>query len=324
MTELENHFQQFRNNVCGINQKFTSPFGNKKIIYADWIASGRLYDPIEDKIKKIFGPFVGNTHSESSITGSLMTSAYHEAQHIIKKHVNADKNDVIISAGFGMTAVINKMQRILGLKVPEQFKDCVSFKENEKPIVFITHMEHHSNQTSWLETLADVEIIEPKENGLIDVEHLREQLIKHKDRKVKIGSFSAASNVTGIQTCYYDLAKVMHENGGLCFIDFAASAPYVNIDMHPEDPLEKLDAIFFSPHKFLGGPGTSGVVIFDKSLYKIEVPDHPGGGTVDWTNPWGEHSYVNDIEAREDGGTPGFLQTIRTALCINLKEKMNY
>ncbi|MCP5061413.1 MAG: aminotransferase class V-fold PLP-dependent enzyme [Ignavibacteriae bacterium] len=323
MTELEKHFQQFRNNVCGINQKFTSPFGNKKIIYADWIASGRLYNPIEDKIKKIFGPFVGNTHSESSITGSLMTSAYHEAQHIIKKHVNADKNDVIISAGFGMTAVVNKLQRILGLKVPEQFKDCVSFKENEKPIVFITHMEHHSNQTSWLETLADVEIIEPKENGLIDVEHLREQLIKHKDRKVKIGSFSAASNVTGIQTCYYDLAKVMHENGGLCFIDFAASAPYVDIDMHPDDPLQKLDAIFFSPHKFLGGPGTSGVVIFDKSLYKIEVPDHPGGGTVDWTNPWGEHSYVNDIEAREDGGTPGFLQTIRTALCINLKEKMN-
>ncbi len=323
MTKLENYFQSYRKNITGINQEFTTPFGSKKIIYADWIASGRLYNPIEQKIQNTFGPFVGNTHSESSVTGSMMTSSYHKAQHIIKQHVNADKNDVIISAGFGMTAVVNKLQRILGLKVNEKFRKFIAFEENEKPIVFITHMEHHSNQTSWLETLADVEIIEPNMDGLIDANHLEEQLIKYKNRKIKIGSFTAASNVTGIQTCYHSLAKVMHQHNGLCFIDFAASAPYVQIDMHPKDPLEKLDAIFFSPHKFLGGPGTSGVLIFDKKIYNRKVPDHPGGGTVDWTNPWGEHKYVSDIEAREDGGTPGFLQTIRTALCIKLKEEMN-
>jgi len=323
MTKLEKYFQRFRENICGINQEFTTPFGNKKIVYADWIASGRLYNPIEKKIRNTFGPFVGNTHSESSITGSLMTTSYHEAQHIIKNHVNANENDIIISAGFGMTAVVNKMQRILGLKVHEKFKDCITFEDTEKPIIFITHMEHHSNQTSWLETLADVKIIEPNDDGLIDINHLEEQLKKYKNRKVKIGSFTAASNVTGIQTCYHNLAKVMHQHNGLCFIDFAASAPYIEINMHPKDPLKKLDAIFFSPHKFLGGPGTAGVLIFDKNLYNKKVPDHPGGGTVDWTNPWGEHSYVNDIEAREDGGTPGFLQTIRTALCIKLKDEMS-
>ncbi len=322
MTNLESYFNKFRTDVIGIDKKFNSPFGEKQLIYADWIASGRLYHPIEEKIIHTFGPFVGNTHSESSITGVLMTSAYHAAQKIIKEHVNAGPNDIIISAGFGMTAVVNKLQRILGLRVPEKFRDCIEIKEEDKPIVFITHMEHHSNQTSWLETICDVKIIEPNEEGLIDLDNLRSRLEEYKNRKLKIGSFSAASNVTGIRSNYHALAKIMHENGGLCFIDFAASAPYVEIDMHPEDSLEKLDAIYFSPHKFLGGPGTSGVLIMDKELDTSKVPDHPGGGTVDWTNPWGEHKYINDVEAREDGGTPGFLQTIKTALCINLKEKM--
>ena len=128
--------------------------------------------------------------------------------------------------------------------------------------------------------------------------------------------------VTGVFTPYHQLARIMHENGGLCFIDFAASAPYVDINMHPPEAIEKLDAIFFSPHKFLGGPGSSGIMIFDKSLYKTSVPDQPGGGTVDWTNPWGEYKYVDSIESREDGGTPGFLQVIRAALAIELKEMM--
>ncbi len=322
MTELEKYFTQFRKSIIGINQEFNSPYGTKKIIYADWIASGRLYQNIEDKILNQFAPFVGNTHSESSITGTLMTLSYHRAQLLIKKHVNADKNDVLISSGFGMTTVVNKLQRILGLKIPEQYRDCVKISEEDKPIVFITHMEHHSNQTSWLETIADVKIIEPNENGLVDYDNLISLLDNYKNRKIKIGSFTSASNVTGIRTDYHKLAKIMHEHGGLCFVDFAASAPYDNINMHPEDPSEKLDAIYFSPHKFLGGPGTAGVIIFDKALYKSKVPDHPGGGTVDWTNPWGEHKYINDIEAREDGGTPGFLQTIKTALCINLKNNI--
>ncbi len=322
MSNLETYFKKFRDNVIGINHSFTSPYGEKKLVYADWVASGRLYNKIEEKISETFGPFVGNTHSESSITGNLMTSSYHKAQKIIKNHVNAGPNDIIISAGFGMTAVVNKLQRILGLKIPEQYRNCIDVSGNKRPIVFITHMEHHSNQTSWLETLAEVKIIEPNKNGLVDIDNLKELLEEFKDRELKIGSFSAASNVTGIRTNYHAMAKLMHEYGGLCFVDFAASAPYVEINMHPKDPLEKLDAIYFSPHKFLGGPGTAGVLIMDKDLNKCDVPDHPGGGTVDWTNPWGQHKYVNDVEAREDGGTPGFLQTIRTALSVKLKDEM--
>ena len=322
MANLENYFEQFRKNIIGIEQGFESPNGKKNIVYADWIASGRLYKPIENILTDRFGPWVGNTHTETSITGTTMTKAYHEAHNIIKNHVNANENDVIITAGFGMTTVINKFQRILGLKVCEQLRKYVNLPADERPVVFITHMEHHSNQTSWLETIADVVVIEPDESGLVGYEHLENELEKYKNRPLKIGSFTACSNVTGIQTDYHRLAKIMHRHGGYAFIDFAASAPYVDMNMHPDDPKEQLDAIFFSPHKFLGGPGTSGVLIFDKKLYNRRIPDHPGGGTVDWTNPWGEHKYVQDIELREDGGTPGFLQAIKTALAIKLKEEI--
>ena len=319
---LEKYFAPFREKIIGIDQTFHSPFGEQKLLYADWIASGRLYKPIEDKIADQFGPFVGNTHSEASETGTAMTSAYHQAKEIIKKHVNATKDDVIICGGSGMTGVINKFQRILGLRISEQLKDFFILPEELKPVVFITHMEHHSNQTSWLETLADVVILPPNEDGLVDLENLEDLLEIHKNRKLIIGSFTAASNVTGIQTPYHKLAKLMHAYGGFCFVDFACAAPYVSIDMHPEDEAEKLDAIFFSPHKFLGGPGTAGVLVFNSELYKNKIPDDPGGGTVDWTNPWGQHKFVSSIELREDGGTPPFLQTIRAALAIKLKEQM--
>jgi len=322
MNNLEKYFEPFRNNIVGYNQCFQSPFGEKRIVYADWIASGRLYFPIEEKMLHQFGPFVGNTHSESSITAVTMTHAYHTAHELLKKHVNAGPDDVIITAGSGMTTVVNKFQRILGLAVPEQVNGFINLAGDDKPVVFVTHMEHHSNQTSWLLTLADVIVIKPDEHGLVDLNDLANQLKKHHKRKIKIGSFSACSNVTGIETPYHQMAKIMHENGGVCFIDFAASAPYVDINMHPEDPLEKLDAVFFSPHKFLGGPGTPGVIIFDSKLYKRKAPDQPGGGTVDWTNPWGKYRFFNDIETREDGGTPGFLQTIKAGLCVQLKNEM--
>ena len=322
MNNLEKYFERFRENIVGIDQEFESPYGMQKIIYGDWIASGRLYKPIENKITDIIGPFVGNTHTETSETGLRMTQAYHKSHELIKKHVNAGSNDVIITAGFGLTSVINKFQRILGLKYCGKLshKDCLS--DRERPVVFITHMEHHSNQTSWYETNADVVMIEPGEGLKVEPENLRKVLEEYKDRQFKIGSFSACSNVTGVRTPYKQLARIMHEFGGVCFIDFAASAPYDEIDMHPEDPMEKLDAVMFSPHKFLGGPGSSGVLVFDASMYKSEVPDQPGGGTVDWTNRWGKYKYVDDIEAREDGGTPGFLQSIKTALCFELKDQM--
>jgi selenocysteine lyase/cysteine desulfurase len=321
-SELETYFQQFRKNIVGVDQTFESPYGKKKIIYTDWTASGRLYRPIEEKLINDFGPFVANTHTETSITGSAMTIAYHKARTIIKNHVNASKEDVLITSGTGMTGVINKFQRILGLRILENIKKYTAIPEALKPIVFITHMEHHSNQTSWLETIADVEIIPCQESGLVCFDSFEKLLIQYKDRPIKIASVTACSNVTGIRTDYHKIAKMIHHYGGLCFVDFACSAPYVEINMHPNDEEAYLDAIFFSPHKFLGGPGSSGVLIFNKKLYKNMVPDNPGGGTVNYTNPWGNHDYIDDIETREDGGTPGFLQTIKIALAIQLKEKM--
>jgi selenocysteine lyase/cysteine desulfurase len=322
MNSLEKYFSSFRNNIVGIDKTFLSPYGEKKIVYADWIASGRLYEPIEKKMLETFGPLIGNTHSESSVTGVTMTLSYHYSHNLIKKHVNAGSDDVIITAGSGMTAVVNKFQRILGLKIPEQLKTYVNLPNELIPVIFITHMEHHSNQTSWLETIADVVCIAPTDEGRVDINDLQKQLDIYKDRKLKIGSFSACSNVTGVKTSYHKMAKLMHDSQGFCFIDFACSAPYSDMNMHPEDPLEKLDAVFFSPHKFLGGPGTPGVIIFDSKLYHNRVPDNPGGGTVDWTNPWGEHKFINNIELREDGGTPAFFQSIKAALCVQLKEKM--
>jgi selenocysteine lyase/cysteine desulfurase len=323
MESLEQYFKPFRENTIGWDKTFTTPYGERKIIYADWIASGRLYAPIEKIMLEKFAPLVGNTHSESSFTGSAMTFAYHHAHDVIKKHVNAGPDDVIITAGSGMTDMINKFQRILGLRVPEQLENYFNLPEELRPVVFVTHMEHHSNHTSWLETIAEVICIEPGNEGLVDLNSLSALLEKYKGRKLIIGAFTACSNVTGIETPYHTMSRMMHEYGGYCFVDFACSAPYVKINMHPEDPLQKLDAVTFSPHKFLGGPGTSGVLVFDSKLYKNEVPDCPGGGTVDWTNPWGQHKFITNIEAREDGGTPAFLQTIKAALCIKLKEEMD-
>lgn len=320
--KTDTRFDSIARNTIGHNITVQTAAGKKKLIYADWIASGRLYKPIEDALTQTFGPLVGNTHSESSLTGESMTHAYKIAHDIIRKHVNANEGDVLLTFSSGMTGVLAKLQRMMGLHIPEKAKPYYTLPANEKPVVFITHMEHHSNQTSWLECEVDVVVIPPGENLLINPANLETELQKYKDRKTKIGSFTACSNVTGIITPYYELAAIMHRHGGYCFVDFAASAPYVDMNMHPADPDAYLDAIFFSPHKFLGGPGSTGVLVFNKSLYSNRIPDQPGGGTVTWTNPWGEHQYYEDVETREDGGTPAFLQTIKAALAIRLKEQM--
>ena len=334
MSDLEKYFDQYRRNIIGIDSEIETPYGTKKLVYADWIASGRLYRPIEKRISEDIGPMVGNTHSESTSTGKAMTDAYHLAQKIVKRHVNANDNDILIFTGSGMTSAIAKLQRLLGLKVPEQaikfctfsqgkYPTCKDIPNEKRPVVFLTHTEHHSNHTSWFETLADVVVLEPSPDLTVNPDALRKEIVKYKDRPLLIGSFTACSNVTGYIPPYNELAKIMHENHGYCFIDFAASAPYVNIDMHPADKLCQLDAIFFSPHKFLGGPGSAGVLLFNKELYKNDIPDNPGGGTVKWTNRWGGYSYITDIEVKEDGGTPGFLQGIKAALAIKLKENMD-
>ena len=320
--DMIKHFKPFRENTIGFDRTMELPGGGTgALVYADWVASGRLYGPIESFIEKAVGPLVANTHTETTLTGTTMTRAYHDARRIIKEHVNADRNDSLFLVGFGMTAAVNKLQRILGMRLPEGCPD--SCRGDGKPLVIITHMEHHSNQITWEECACDVEIL-PRvdETGLPDLGALEYILEKNRDRPGLIGAFSACSNVTGIITPYHEMAKMMHRAGGLCFVDFAASAPYVDIDMHPGDPEEALDVVYFSPHKFLGGPGASGVLIMNNSLYKRSIPDHPGGGTVKWTTPFGSHSYIDEIELREDGGTPGFLQAIRAALAIRVKDEM--
>jgi len=322
----EQYFKKFRDQIVGINQTFPTPFNDKQLVYADWIASGRLYGPIEKMMVEKIAPFCANTHTETSITGTLMTRTYNESKKYIKKEVNANEDDALIFSGSGMTDSINKLQRILGLRIPENASHYVTayerVEDEKRPIVFITHIEHHSNHTSWLETLADVEIINPDKDGKVDLEHFAELLETYKNRPLKIASVSACSNVTGIFTPYFTIAEMVHKAGGFCFVDFACSAPYVDINMHPEKEGQHLDAIFVSPHKFLGGPGTPGVMVMSKRLYKNTVPDHSGGGTVKFTTPWRFHEYIDNVEDREDGGTPPFLQGIRAALCFKLKKEM--
>lgn len=313
--DLESYFSTFRQNIIGINEEFTDAYGHKKVLYADWIASGRLYQPIEDILVRELGPFVSNPHSYSSYTGQQVTHAYAEARNIIKRHVNANDDDVLVTTGSGMTGALMRFLEIIGIKSKG------TNKEEDRPVVFITHMEHHSNHVSWMEADADVVVLPPAEEILVDSSILAGTLEKYKDRKVKIGAFTACSNVTGIITPYYEMAELMHQHGGYCIVDFAASAPYVDMDMHPENPNQKLDAICFSPHKFLGGPGGCGVLVFDKKLH-CGIPCVPGGGNVTWTDPWGGFGYTSNIEALEDGGTPGFMQAIRAALSIRLKDEM--
>ncbi|MFH6956899.1 aminotransferase class V-fold PLP-dependent enzyme [Flavobacterium aquidurense] len=319
---LESYFSKFRQNTIGVDHTFESAYGRQKMLYADWIASGRLYLPIEDIMLNKIGPMIANTHSFSSETGKASTYAYQHARDRIKKHVNANTQDCLVATGTGMTAALSKLQRMMGLRSQDNIYNVKLQFDEDRPVVFITHMEHHSNQVPWYETIADVVVLPGDENNLVDPEILSKEIKKYANRTLKIGSFTACSNVTGIITPYHELAKIMHQNGGFCFVDFAASAPYVPIDMHPENPEEQLDAIFFSPHKFLGGPGTCGILIFNEKLYQSNFPDNPGGGNVKCTNPWGGYHYSDAIEVKEDGGTPGFLQVIRTALCLELKEQM--
>jgi len=318
----ENYFKQFRDQTIGHNQTYETPYGLQRMVYADWIASGRLYKPIEKILAEEIGPFIGNTHTETSETGKLMTRAYQQSHKNIKKHVNAGPKDVILTSGYGMTGAVVKFQRIMGLKQCGLLSDGKCMKDKDKPVVFITHMEHHSNHTSWYETVADVVVVKPGKDLKFDLNHLEDALKLYSKEKTLIGSFSACSNVTGVRNPVHEMAALMHQYGGKVFVDYAASAPYDEINMHPGDPMQDLDAIFFSPHKFLGGPGSSGVLIFNSELYNNRVPDQPGGGTVDWTNRWGEYKFIDNIELREDGGTPGFLQAMRAALSMDLKNRM--
>jgi selenocysteine lyase/cysteine desulfurase len=315
---LEIYFGSFRENIIGQQVFYETPFGRKRLLYADWTASGRAYRPIEMELMERVLPFFGNTHSEASVVGTRMSAAYEGAKQIIREHVGASEQDAVLFCGSGMTSAVNKLQRMMGLRGAEAC--CAGDAAEMRPVVLVTHMEHHSNQISWLETNATVEVVPPGEDGDVDVANFRKVLERYPGRRLKIAAVTACSNVTGIETPYREIARVMHACGGLCFVDFACSAPYVEIDMHPVGA--DLDAIYFSGHKFLGGPGTPGVLVFNRKLSLSRVPDQPGGGTLLYSNPWGGREYVDDIEAREDGGTPPILQGIKMGLCIRLKEEM--
>lgn len=322
---LAHYFSVYRTRIIGQQQSFLSPYGEQRLLYADWTASGRGYAPIEKCMQQQVLPFAGNTHTHTTITGTSMSTAYGDAKQIVKEHVHAGVDDILLFCGSGMTSAVNKLQRILGMRVPDRAGDYGSFSlrdEALRPVVFVTSMEHHSNHISWLETIATVIIIGCDARGQVDLEHFSALLEQYKDRPNKIAAVTACSNVTGIETPYHRIAQLIHRYGGVCFVDFACSAPYCTINMHPDEYGAHLDAIYFSAHKFLGGPGTPGVLVFNKALYSNQVPDHPGGGTIHYSNPWQVHAYIEDIEEREDGGTPPFLQGIQAAMCIRLKDSM--
>jgi selenocysteine lyase/cysteine desulfurase len=314
-----------RESVIGRDEVVDGPFGPRRVVYADYTASGRSLTFIEDYIRDAVLPLYANTHTESSGTGLQTTHFREEARDIIKRCVGGSDEHVVVFCGSGSTAAINKMIDILGLRIPSNLEDHFGFGDrippSERPVVFIGPFEHHSNELPWRESIADVVAIDEDADGHIDLQHLERALERYAERPLKIGSFSAASNVTGITSATGEIASVLHRRGALSLWDFAAAAPYVDIDMGSADAgsLAYKDAIFISPHKMIGGPGTPGVLVARRSLFDNRVPAVPGGGTVTYVNP-DDHRYLDDIEQREEGGTPAIVESIRAGMIFQLKE----
>ena len=318
--------ERIRSGIIGDDRAVDGPFGVRRVIYADYTASGRSLDFLEDFIRDEVMPLYANTHTETSTTGLQTTRFREDARRTIVEAVNGSDEDIVIFCGSGATGAINKLIEILNLRLPADLDAKYGFSnsipEEERPVVFIGPYEHHSNEISWRETIADVVVIDEDPDGRIDEEHLERQLELHRDRRLKIGSFSAASNVTGIVSNTAGVSALLHRHDALAFWDFAAAAPYVGIDMNPsggtKDPMAYKDALFISPHKFVGGPGTPGVLVVKRSLVANTVPTVPGGGTVTYVSAEG-HSYITDPTHREEGGTPAIIESIRAGLVFKLK-----
>jgi selenocysteine lyase/cysteine desulfurase len=315
-----------RASVIGADEVIDGPFGPRPVVYADYTASGRALAFVEDYVRDVVLPLYANTHTESSGTGRQTTRLREQARALVGRSVGARPDEhAVLFCGSGATYAIDKMVGVLGLRLPSVLDDRYHLSEripaSERPVVFIGPYEHHSNELPWRESIADVVTIREDADGHVSLAHLRAELERHADRPLKIGSFSAASNVTGILTDVAAIATLLHEHGALSFWDYAAAAPYVAIDMGTRsgDDQSYLDAVFLSPHKLIGGPGTPGVLVARRELFANRVPVVPGGGTVMYVNPT-EHDYLASIEHREEGGTPAIVDSIRAGLVFQLKD----
>ena len=317
--------ERVRRGIIGEGELMDGPFGPRRVTYADYTASGRSLDFIEDFIRDAVLPRYANTHTESSGTGLQTSRLREDARKIIRDAAGGTEDDLVIFTGSGATAAVNKLIGILELRIPagldERYQLTRQIPENDRPVVFVGPYEHHSNELPWRESIADVVVIGEDSDGHVDLADLEGQLVRYAQRPLLIGSFSAASNVTGILTDTSAVAALLHAHGALSFWDYAAAGPYVPIRVGASRPDrdDHKDAIFLSPHKFPGGPQTPGVLILRRELVRNQVPTVPGGGTVAFVDPVG-HRYLDDPVAREEGGTPAIIESIRAGLAVALKQ----
>jgi selenocysteine lyase/cysteine desulfurase len=327
MSKTDDLIETIRSSIIGRDRAIEGPYGQRRVTYADYTASGRALEFIENYIRQQVLPLYANTHTETSGTGLQTTRLREEARSIIHEAVSGGEDDVVLFAGSGATGAINKLVNILNIRIPADLDADWALSDaipaEQRPVVFIGPYEHHSNELPWRESIAEVIEIETNRDGLIDLEMLEAKLVEYSERPMRIGSFSAASNVTGIGSKTEAISRLLHTHGALSFWDFAAAGPYVDIEMNLQEEGSYKDAVFISPHKFIGGPGTPGVLVVKRHLLQNSVPSEPGGGTVAYVNPQ-EHKYLDDPTHREEGGTPAIVESIRAGLVFQLKEAVGH